>query len=183
MSESEKTPPSRFPERPISAATERWWVAKVKPRMEKQLAFDFIKFGVEYYLPLFKKVTFRPGTNKKRIFIVPLFPGYICFAQDTPKDIFRTGRVVNIIEIRYQQRFIKELEQVRFALEGGFQVEPIDETFEIETTVEVISGTLRGVRGVIASIKNNRKLVISVEGLGQAAVQVDMNQVRPVKDE
>lgn len=183
MTEQEKTPPSRYPERPIDQAKEKWWIAKVKPRQEKQLAFDFIDFGVEYYLPLYQKVTFRPGTNKKRIFVVPLFPGYICFSQDVPKDIYRTGRVVNIIEIRHQQRFIRELSQIFFVLEHGFTLEPVDYAFDLETKVEIISGTLKGVRGVVANVKDNSRLILSVDGLGQAAVQVDMRQVKAISDD
>jgi transcription antitermination factor NusG len=180
MTENQNTPPSRFPDRPIDQAQAKWWIAKVKPRQEKQLAFDFLNFGIEYYLPLFKNVTFRPGTNKKRTFIVPLFPGYICFSQDIPKDIYRTGRVVNLIEIRHQKRFIKELSQIYLALEQGFTIEPVDCSFEIESKVEIISGTLKGVRGVVANIKDNRRMILSVDGLGQAAVQVDMGQVKAI---
>ena len=183
MTEKEKTPPSRYPERPIEQAEAKWWIAKVKPRQEKQLAFDFLNFGIEYYLPLYNKVTFRPGTNKKRTFIVPLFPGYICFSQDVPRDIYRTGRVVNLIEIRHQQRFIKELSQIYMALEKGFTLEPVDFSFDIETKVEIISGTLKGIRGIVANIKNNRRLILSVDCLGQAAVQVDMGQVKAIDDE
>jgi hypothetical protein len=68
----EKIPPSRFPDVPIEQAKERWWIAKVKPRQEKQLAFDFLEFGIEYYLPLYEKLTIRPGTNKKRYFSISL---------------------------------------------------------------------------------------------------------------
>jgi transcription antitermination factor NusG len=183
MTEKENTPPSRYPERPIVQAEAKWWIAKVKPRQEKQLAFDFMNFGIEYYLPLYNKVTFRPGTNKKRTFIVPLFPGYICFTQDVPKDIYRTGRVVNLIEVRNQKRFINELSQIYMALEKGFTLEPVDFPFDIESKVEIISGTLKGVRGIVAKIKSNRRLILSVECLGQAAVQVDMGQVKVIDDE
>lgn|SRR5512133_2473366 len=174
----EKIPPSRYPERPIDKAAFRWWIAKVKPRQEKQLAFDFIDNGVEYYLPIYKKITYRPGTNKKRIFDVPLFPGYICFAQDVPQKIFVTGRVVNLIEVKNQNKFVSELSAIYFALEHGICVEPLDNTFTIESQVEVVSGPLKGICGVVASIRNSRQLVIEVDSLGAAVIQIDMGDVR-----
>ncbi len=175
---TEQIPISRFPAVPIEQACCRWWVAKVKPRQEKQLAFDFMKNGVEYYLPLYKKTTIRPGTNKKRLSTVPLFPGYICFSQDIPKDIFLTGRVVNLIEIKNQKRFVKELSAIYYAFECGYSVEPVSEPVMPNTKVEIISGMLRGIQGVVASIRNNVHLILEVSGLGCAAVQIDMGQVR-----
>ena len=176
----EQTPPSRFPDIPIDQSSCRWWVAKVKPRQEKQLAFDFLKSGIEYYLPIYKKVSVRPGTNKKRTFDIPLFPGYICFAQETPKDIFITGRVVNIIEVKNQKRFIRELSAVYQTIERGCEIEPLAEPVALDTKVEVISGMLKGIQGVVASIKNRVMLILEVSGLGHAAVQIEMAQVRVI---
>ena len=176
----EQTPPSRFPNIPIEQSCCRWWVAKVKPRQEKQLAFDFLKSGIEYYLPIYRKVSVRPGTNKKRIFDIPLFPGYICFAQETPKDVFITGRVVNIIEVKNQKRFIRELSAVYQTIERGCDIEPLAEPVALDTKVEVISGMLKGIQGVVASIKNRVMLILEVSGLGRAAVQIEMAQVRVI---
>ncbi len=174
----EKIPPSRFPNEPIEQAKERWWIAKVKPRQEKQLAFDFLENGVEYYLPLYPKLAIRPGTNKKRYFSVPLFPGYISFAQNVPEDIFRTGRVVNLIEIKNQIRFIKEISAVYMAFECGLTVEPVTQPVEVQSKVEVVSGVLKGIQGVVSSIKSQVSLILEVDGLGSAAVHVNATQIR-----
>lgn len=178
----ENTPPSRFPIAPIEQANGRWWVAKVKPKQEKQLALDFIEFGVEYYLPQYKKVTFRPGTNKKRTSVMPLFPGYISFAQDTPKDIFRTGRVVNIIEVKNQTRFIKELSAIYSAIENGYVVQPVTAPFTVNSKVEVSSGLLKGIQGIVSAIKDQLTLILEVNGLGYASVLIDSSQVKSIDD-
>ncbi len=180
---TENSIPSRYPDIPIEKSEGRWWVAKVKPRQEKQLASDFMKNGIEYYLPLYKKITFRPGTNKKRTFIVPLFPGYICFSQNTPKDIFVTGRVVNIVEIKNQKRFISELSAVYNAVENGYSIEPLAGPIPLGTKVEVISGALKGIFGVVVNVKNSMQLILEVQGLGSAVVQIDMGQVRVRSEE
>ena len=70
-------PPSRYPERPIADAEQPWFVAHVKPRMEKAVADDCVRKAIEYYLPMVTKVTRRKDNNKPRKSVLPLFPGYI----------------------------------------------------------------------------------------------------------
>jgi transcription termination/antitermination protein NusG len=179
-----ENPPSRFPDRLISAAETPWWVAKIKPRQEKALAFDFIKNNIEYYLPLIVKVTRRKDNNKPRKSVLPLFPGYISFcSKDTPvRSVYRTGRVVSVISIKYQRRFIEELTQIYQAIETGVVLEPLAFSYPPGATVAVISGPLRGLRGVIARVNDSDRLVLSVSGLGQASMVIDAAMVKPVED-
>jgi transcription antitermination factor NusG len=181
MKRVDENPPSRHPHGPITEAIAPWWVAKVKPRQEKAIAFDLMSLAIEYYLPLFTKVSRRKDNNKPRKSILPLFSGYISFSADKNRlrDVLRTGRVVNCIEIRHQKRFIEELCQIYFALEQGIPIEPFVEAYPEGTGVHVVSGPLRGIRGVIAKIHNNNKLILSVEGLGRAVISVDQAQVKP----
>ena len=95
------------------------------------------------------------------------------------RDALRTNRVVNIIEIRHQKRFVDELSQIYLALEQGVVLEPLVDVYPEGMRVIVVSGPLRGIRGVIAKIHNNHKLVLSVEGLGRAALSVNQSQVKP----
>ena len=181
MKRVDENPPARHPPRPITEAQAPWWVAKVKPRQEKAVASDFIDLAIEYYLPLFTKVSRRKDNNKPRKSVLPLFPGYISFSSDARRlrEVLLTGRIVNIIEIRHQRRFIHELCQIYFALEHGAPLEPFTEAYPEGTAVVVVSGPLRGIHGVIAKVHNNNKLVLSVEGLGRAAISVDQAQVKP----
>ena len=177
-----ENPPARHPQRPIGQAEALWWVAKIKPRQEKAMAFDFIARNIEYYLPLVTKVTRRKDNNKPRKSIVPLFSGYISFSakKESLRDVVKTGRVVNIIEIRHQKHFIEELTQIYNALEQGIALEPCVESFAEGTLVCVQSGPLRGIKGIISKVHNQNKLIVSVEGLGQAAIAVDAALVKAV---
>jgi len=184
MKRIDENPPARHPHRLIAEAPLPWWIAKVKPRQEKAIAFDFIHRGIEYYLPLLTKVTRRKDNNKPRKSIVPLFHGYISFSveKNQLREVLSTGRAVNIIEVRYQKRFIAELSQIFSALELGIAVEPCMESYPLGTKVIVTSGPLRGIQGTIFKIHNQDKLILSVEGLGQAVVAVDSAWVKPVSD-
>jgi transcription antitermination factor NusG len=180
MKRVNENPPSRHPHHPIIQKNEPWWVAKVKPRQEKAVAFDLINLSIEYYLPMFTKVVRRKDNNKPRKSILPLFSGYISFCAEKKRlrEALSTGRLVNIIEIRHQRRFIDELSQIYSALEQGVNLEPFAEVYPAGTHVFVNSGPLHGIQGVIYKIHNKNKLILSVEGLGRAAVSVDMAHVK-----
>jgi transcription antitermination factor NusG len=182
MKRVSENPPARFPERPIADAQGLWWVAKVKPRQEKALAFDFIKSETEYYLPLITKVTRRKDNNKPRKSVLPLFAGYIsfCAPQTGATGIYKTGRVVSIIEIRYQKRFSEELSQIYQALSSGVPLEPVEAAYPPGTPVYVHAGPLRGVQGIITRVQDSQRLVLSVTGLGQASMVIDTAFVKPI---
>jgi len=86
---------------------------------------------------------------------------------------------VNLIEIRHQKRFIEELTQIYFSLTKGIHLEPVED-FEPGAEVYVFTGPLRGIRGVITRVQNQSRLVLSVEGLGRAAMVVDAATVKAV---
>jgi transcription antitermination factor NusG len=180
-----ENPPARFPQRPIREAENIWWIAKVKPRQEKALAFDLIKENIEYYMPMYTKVTRRRDNNKPRKSVLPLFAGYLSFCphKNAERAIFATGRVVNLVEVRHQKHFIGELEQIYYTLDLGMTLEPMEvlEGLAAGTLVSVQAGPLRGIQGTIVRIQNHHKLILSVEGLGRAALTVDASLVKPVE--
>jgi len=174
------TPPSRFPARPIGEAGFRWWVAKLKPRQEKAFAADLITHDIEYYLPMYVKAVRRLDNNKLRKSVLPLFPGYISFAQDTPHNIFRGGRVVSVLEVRDQERFVRQLGQIYEALEAGAVLDPLVERFEPGERVRVRSGPLRGIEGVVSVVRGERSLVLEVEPFGRASLRIGPELLEPV---
>lgn len=183
---STATAPSRFPERPIHAATEKWWIAKVKPRQEKLLAQDFFENGIEYYLPLYIKNTPRTGSKSPRLFQIPLFAGYISFAQEKPHDIYTSGRVVSIIEVRHQKRFITEMNQIYCLLQGNAPLSPIIEEQQHSppgTPVLITHGPFTGTRGIIHQNSTESEIILSVECLGNASLKIDPAWIKEDKSE
>jgi len=125
-------------------------------------------------------VTRRKDNNKPRKSVLPLFPGYISITgtKETLFKLYATGRVATIITIKHQKKFIAELGQIYSILEKGVPLEPMDFAFEAGAEVGVTTGPLRGIRGVVASVKNQKKLILSVDGLGQAMMSIDASMVR-----
>ncbi|MDD5673987.1 MAG: hypothetical protein PHC61_07490 [Chitinivibrionales bacterium] len=177
-------PPARFPEdKDIEEASAPWWIAKVKPRQDKALALDCIKGNIEYYLPMITKVTRRKDNNKPRKSILPLFAGYLSFCATTGSQnkLYATGRVVSIIEIKNQKHFIEEMRQIYRTLQKGISLEPV-QVYSPGTTVRVFSGPLAGIVGVITRVQNVDKLILSVQGLGRAAMVIDAANVKPLQE-
>jgi transcriptional antiterminator RfaH len=177
-------PPVRFPDRPLALSPGPWCVARVKPRQEKALADDCVRLSVEYYLPMVIKVTRRKDNNKPRKSVLPLFPGYLSFCGDreTFHELYRTGRIAGVIEIKYQKRFVEELSQIYCLLEKGVPLEPCAVTLSKGQRVLIEAGPLRGVKGVVVTMKNEKRLILSVEGLGQAMMTVDARLVKPLAE-
>jgi len=177
-------PPVRFPDRPIDSAGPPWFVVHVKPRQEKAVADDCVRHAIEYYLPMVTHVTRRKDNNKPRKSVLPLFPGYISITgtKETLFKLYATGRVATIITIKHQKKFIAELGQIYSILEKGVPLEPMDFAFEAGAEVGVTTGPLRGIRGVVASVKNQKKLILSVDGLGQAMMSIDASMVRLIDE-
>jgi transcription antitermination factor NusG len=177
-------PPTRFPQRPIREAPHPWWVVKLKPRQEKSFAFDLLREEIEYYLPLYTKVTRRKDNNKPRKSIVCLFPGYISVAlpKESIRFLYASNRIVNVVEVRNQKRFVRQLDQVYHAMDLGMALAPVDELeqFSLGQEVEVQVGPMKGMVGTIAKMKKGNCLVLAVDGLGKAALAIDASQVKPV---
>ncbi len=182
-----ENPPARHPDRPIGEAEGAWWIAKVKPRQEKALAFDLLDNGTEYYLPMYKKVTRRRDNNKQRKSILCLFPGYVPYCVQRPGEerwVFSTNRVVNLVSIKHQRHFIRQLDQIYHTLDLGAPLEPFEYSADLApgTRVRVEAGPLRGLSGSIVRLQGAQKLVLSVDVLGKAAVTVNPAYVKPVDE-
>lgn len=175
-------PPSRFPNIPILETTNDWFIAKVRARQEKALAFDMMANGLGYYLPVFTKSIKRPDTGKKRTSILPLFPSYIPFeCGSVPSWLTKSERVTAIIEIKGQNRFRQQLHAVYQAREYGLAVSCLSENeFALGQQVRLLEGPCAGVVGTVVKLISECILVIQVEGLGYAGIRVNAEALEPV---
>ncbi len=151
----------------------KWFVLQTKSRQEKVVCDFFRDRQIEYLLPLVAKTTYY-GKRKVRSEL-PLFPGYV-FVRSAIQDAYaadRTNRLVRIIPVFDQARIEEELRSLARALEAQ---SPFDRHPQLVAgvRVEVKSGPLQGVRGVVESRLKMDRLILQVEILGQAiSVEVD----------
>ena len=161
----------------------RWHVLQTKSRQEKALAESMTARGVHCFLPL---VEVKRLYNGRRATVeLPLFPGYL-FLRGTLEEVYsadRTKRVAQVIEVYDQKKLGEELRNVELALRGAGSDAPFDPFPFLKRgiRVEVISGPLRGVRGVIEDRLKRDRLILQVDVLGRAtSLEVDSAALAPL---
>jgi transcription antitermination factor NusG len=161
-----------------------WHVLHVKSRQEKILSDDLLAMGIAHYLPLMRQVRFHGG--RKAVVEMPLFPGYV-FLRGTLDEAYRadrTRRVARIIPVANQQRLDWELRNLDMALSHRVALDPYP-FLSKGVRVEVRSGPLRGLQGVIGDRRSSSgssnstgtradRLILQVQMLGTAtSLEID----------
>lgn len=149
------------------------------------MAAELAGRGVESYLPLFREV--HRWKDRKKLVELPVFPGYV-FARFTNTN-------------EYRLRVLKALGVVRI-LGPGERIEPVPDA-EIDSVQRLLSsgvaafshpflregawvrvkhGPLTGVEGLLVRVKNQTRLVLSVNLLSQSvATEIDVSDVAVVR--
>ena len=144
-----------------------WFLLRTRSRQEKVIAADLTARRVPNYLPLIRHVRYYGG--HKATVELPLFPGYV-FLRGTPEDAYsldRAGRVAQIIVIGDQRKVNWELRNIEFAL--GNEAPLVRFPYlKVGVRVEVRSGPLRGLQGLIESRAKRDRIILQVDILGTA---------------
>jgi transcription antitermination factor NusG len=161
------------------SSTGKWYVAHTRARNEKSLATELTRLGVSNYLPLTRRTTRSPATQRLSHSQIPVFPGYLFFngSEDDRYLALRTNRIAKILDVLNQDQLVAELRRIDFLLTQT-------DTFEVANRLAVgdwgriVSGPLRGLEGVITWYAGGVRLWINVTILGQTVnTQVDAGLV------
>ncbi|MCR9145267.1 MAG: UpxY family transcription antiterminator [bacterium] len=160
----------------------QWYVLRTMPQHEKKLATFFEKQGLAHYLPLVPRK--RQWSDRVKIVEFPLFPGYIfvrfawfaayktILGHNGSIDFVRSESVPSVMRA-------EEIENLSLLVGGALELEANpDEKFPPGQKVEVRSGPLKGVRGVVQRVKNKSRLFVHLPLLNQMVVaEVDVLDV------
>jgi transcription antitermination factor NusG len=161
-------------------ATAVWTVLQVRSRQEKALSGNLSSMGINHFLPLIKLVQMYGG--RKVTVELPLFPGYM-FLSGSMDEVYaadRTRRVSKIIPVFDQTQLNWELTNLRLALESGDSLDPYP-FLKKGVRVEVTSGPLRGLEGMVEERCGAHRLVLQIDMLGQAvSLEIGASQLAVV---
>lgn len=155
------------PSPPDNVALEaRWHVAHTKPRCEKKFAALLTAEGFTHELPV-GKVQRRYGA-RIRVHTKPIFPGYV-FTQvpdEAKARCFQQNLLVRLIPVNDEETFLAQLEDVRRIAASGLEtaVRPL---FPKGQMVQVVSGPLRGMQGVVDDPDRPGGVIIMIDALQQ----------------
>ena len=158
----------------------QWIVVRSKPRSEKVAHNELVKKNIEAYLPLLKER--RKWTDRKKWVEFPLFSSYLFARIDIKDSIFvlQTQGVNTIVKFGKQIAIVQNsvIEAIRLAMEGGYELEPV-EYFVEGNIVEVVAGPMKGVKGIVAKLKGQNRLIIKIDAIQQAlSIQIESKFIR-----
>jgi transcriptional antiterminator NusG len=157
-----------------------WYAVWTRSRAEKAVHDQLGVKGFEVFLPTVTRWS-RWKDRRKRV-DWPLFPGY-CFARFDPLQslqVLNCSGVATIVSFDGKPAAVPdaEVDAVRRLVTSGLQYDPCPFLKE-GSRVEVVSGPLRGVVGLLVKKGPNARLVLSVDLISSAvAVTVDASDVR-----
>lgn len=157
-----------------------WYAIYTRPRFEKKVYEQLTEKGLEVYLPLVKKV--RQWKDRKKKVDMPLFPSYI-FARFDYKyrfDILPISGVVKIVNFRGEPAVIPDwqIDSLKRMMEHPQKVR-LEDYMRPGEVVEVTDGLFKGMRGTIKTVKDETRLIITIEGIMQTvSVELDTYAVK-----
>jgi transcriptional antiterminator NusG len=164
--------------------TPQWYALYTRSRFEKKMLTALTDRNVEVFLPM-REVLSRWKDRKKKIWL-PLFPGYLFVNHvNTPENRFR------ILNLPGAVRFVgfegradpvpdDQVLAIRRFLESSLSIDPYP-YIQVGTRVEVTTGPLKGVRGMLMEKRGKFRFVLQVDLIRQAvSVEIDASDVQPV---
>jgi len=157
-----------------------WYAIHVRSRHEKLASTILTQKGCEVFLPSFESR--RRWSDRFVTVTMPLFPGYFFCKLDPAvrMPVTTTPGVVGIVGDRTGPCPVDpaELDAVRLLVESGLAAEPLP-FLVAGQRVLVERGPLTGLEGVIMTVKNQCRLVVSVTLLNRSvATEIDRDWVR-----
>jgi transcription antitermination factor NusG len=133
--------------------------------------------GFEVFAPSY--TARRVVAGRERKFAAPLFPGYLFCALD-PRyrlPVLTVPGVIGILGNTFTPTPIpaEEIEAIRRTVVSGLPFEPFH-LLQPGEPVQVQTGPLAGVKGVVVHYKGKCRLVIRVTALNDRAVSVEVDQ-------
>lgn len=163
-------------------ATRNWYALYTRPNFEKRIDRELQKMGLQPYLPL--RPMLRQWSDRKKWIEAPLFSCYVFVQADAKERLLALTPegVVRMLGHHGQPAIIPEFEimAVKKMLAHDFDPEPIPHV-EPGDLLEITSGPLAGMRGVLRSIQGRQRFVIAFEGIGQSvAIRIDVGRVNKI---
>jgi transcription antitermination factor NusG len=150
----------------------KWLVVYVASRQEKSSARLLEKLGIDYYLPMVKKL--QQWSDRKKWVEFPMFTGYL-FVRPTDIQRDKLLELPGIISyLRYngddaivQDKEINILKQIETS---GYYSEAVHtpDDYHLGEKLLVLEGPLKGNQVVLIRKSNESNFLVSIEALGQS---------------
>jgi transcription antitermination factor NusG len=160
-----------------------WYALQVRTRYERIVAEYLTGFDYEWFLPVCKNL--KRWSDRVKEVEVPLFPGYLFCRFDVQNrlPILKIPGVVQVVGYNRQPVSVDEQEiaAIQTLVASGVPNQPCS-FVEIGDRVQIASGPLRGLQGILVESRGRNKFVLSVSLLQRSvAVEIDSMSVTPLR--
>lgn len=152
----------------LEKANYQWYAIYTRANGEKKLLSNLAEKKIECYLPL--KKTLKCWSDRKKWVEEPLFRCYI-FVKVSYKEFFtalNTPGVVCYVSFGGKAQPIPEaqISNIKtFLTQGDHEVTLTYERIQKGVTVEVLHGSLKGVKGEVINICGQTRLVMRIDSM------------------
>jgi transcription antitermination factor NusG len=152
-----------------------WFALHVRTQHEKSVAEYLRGCGYDLILPVYK--CRKRWSDRVKEVESPLFPGYL-FCRFNPMErlpILKTPGVIQIVGYNRQPVSVDEVEirAVQTLMSAGLPNQPWP-FLRAGDKVQIESGPLRGVSGILTEFRGQHRLIVSISLLQRAiAVEID----------
>lgn len=163
--------------------TYRWYPVYTLPRAEKKTHELLVKRGITSYLPLFK--TLKQWSDRKKWVEEVLFKSYL-FVYISHKEydtVVQSYGIVRFIHFSGKAAHIPDIqmETLKNYLSGDVAPEITFEKLGVGQKVKIIAGKLKGYEGELVSWRQQERLVLRLEALGQSLLlKISAADVEPM---
>ena len=147
----------------------RWYAVYTFPRAEKQVADRLNEAAIEVFLPLQK--TYRVWSDRKKLVEKPLLTSYVfvkVHARHFPR-VYTDNGVVKFVSFEGRPAPIpqEQIDNLRLIVNSDAEIEVSREDFALGDRVEVVHGSLVGLKGELIKIGRTNRVIIRVDRLDQ----------------
>ncbi len=165
-----------------------WHAAFTASRAEKKVRDRLVEQGVECFLPV--QTVVRQWTYRKARVVVPVIAGlvFVRVSRQEQVKVLQTKGVVAFLRLKGESGAAvipdKQMENFRFLLDFSEEaVEMTNENIKAGDLITVVKGPLRGMEGELIRRKGVTKVLVRIEMLGCAMVNIPASFVEKLNND
>lgn len=171
-------------------ALPKFWIAVyTRPRSEKKVSKELSKLGIDNYVPT--QTILRQWSDRKKKVDIVVIPNivFVHLTNETIQLVKRHPLIVKIINFPGQRTFgiipESQIERLKYMLnEADLPITFVSTEYQIDNIVRVKRGHLKGLIGAVERISTNKsRLIVSVDMLGGAMVEIDNSDLEIISKE
>ncbi len=169
----------------LDDAKPKWFAIYTRYKREKLVLKSLERKGILAYLPINKVI--RRWDRKVRSVELPLFNCYL-FVKINKTDYIKVLETENVLNfVRFSKNLIsipeREINLLKRITGECTNIELEEELITEGDEVEIISGNLTGLRGVLIEKNNKKKFKVKLDYLNYSLlIEVDANLIRKRKE-